>query len=66
MRQHLKANDLDAGAWDIAFWSRIARLAGAIVVCVFAVPFAFGPLRSGGRRCAHGARHHGGRARSSC
>ncbi len=46
--QHLKANDLDASVWDIAFWSRIARLAGAIVVCVFAVPFAFGPLRSAG------------------
>ena len=46
--QHLKANDLDASAWEIAFWSRIARLAGAIVVCVFAVPFAFGPLRSAG------------------
>jgi lipopolysaccharide export system permease protein len=46
--QHLKANDLDASAWEIAFWSRIAKLAGAIVVCVFAVPFAFGPLRSAG------------------
>lgn len=46
--QHLKANDLDSGAWDIAFWSRIARLVGGIVVCVFAVPFAFGPLRSAG------------------
>jgi lipopolysaccharide export system permease protein len=45
---HLKANDLDASAWEIAFWSRIARLAGAVVVCVFAVPFAFGPLRSAG------------------
>ncbi len=46
--EHLKANDLDASAWEIAFWSRIARLVGAIVVCVFAVPFAFGPLRSAG------------------
>jgi lipopolysaccharide export system permease protein len=46
--EHLKANDLDASAWEIAFWSRIARLAGAVVVCVFAVPFAFGPLRSAG------------------
>lgn len=46
--EHLKANDLDASAWEIAFWSRIARLAGAIIVCVFAVPFAFGPLRSAG------------------
>ena len=46
--EHLKANDLDASSWEIAFWSRIARLAAAIVVCVFAVPFAFGPLRSAG------------------
>ena len=46
--EHLKANDLDASVWEIAFWSRIARLAGAVVVCVFAVPFAFGPLRSAG------------------
>ncbi len=46
--EHLKANDQDAGAWEIAFWSRIARLVAAVVVCVFAVPFAFGPLRQAG------------------
>ncbi len=46
--EHLKANDLDASAWEIAFWSRIARLVAAVVVCVFAVPFAFGPLRQAG------------------
>ncbi|MSQ91557.1 MAG: LPS export ABC transporter permease LptG [Gammaproteobacteria bacterium] len=46
--RHLKANDLDSRAWEIAFWSRIARLVSAIVVCVFAVPFALGPLRSAG------------------
>lgn len=47
-KEHLKANNLDARAWEIAFWSRIARLVGAVMVCVFAVPFAFGPLRSAG------------------
>lgn len=47
-KEHLAANDQDARAWEIAFWSRIARLVAAVVVCVFAVPFAFGPLRSAG------------------
>ena len=46
--RHLKANDLDPRAWEIAFWSRISRLVAAIVVCVFAVPFALGPLRAAG------------------
>lgn len=47
-RRHLEANNLDARVWEIAFWSRIARLVAAVVVCVFAVPFAFGPLRQAG------------------
>ncbi len=47
-KEHLHANDQDARVWEIAFWSRIARLVAAVVVCVFAVPFAFGPLRSAG------------------
>ncbi|MGE0031849.1 MAG: LPS export ABC transporter permease LptG [Steroidobacteraceae bacterium] len=47
-KEHLEANDQDARAWEIAFWARIARLVAAVVVCVFAVPFAFGPLRSAG------------------
>ena len=46
--RHLKANDLDSRTWEIAFWSRIARLVAAIMVCIFAVPFALGPLRSAG------------------
>jgi len=46
--RHLKANDLDPRAWEIAFWSRIARLVAAVMVCIFAVPFALGPLRSAG------------------
>jgi lipopolysaccharide export system permease protein len=46
--RHLKANDLDSRVWEIAFWSRISRLVAAVLVCVFAVPFALGPLRSAG------------------
>jgi len=47
-KEHLEENEQDALAWEIAYWSRIARLFAAVVVCVFAVPFAFGPLRSAG------------------
>lgn len=47
-KEHLNANELDSAAWEIAFWSRIARLVAAVAVCIFAVPFAFGPLRSAG------------------
>jgi len=47
-KNHLAENEQDARAWEIAFWARIARLVSAVVVCVFAVPFAFGPLRSAG------------------
>ncbi len=47
-KKHLETNELDASVWEIAFWSRISRLVAAVVVCVFAVPFAFGPLRSAG------------------
>ena len=47
-KAHLKSNELDSTVWEIAFWSRISRLVAAVVVCIFAVPFAFGPLRSAG------------------
>jgi lipopolysaccharide export system permease protein len=47
-KQHLERNNLDSAAWEIAFWSRISRLVAAVAVCIFAVPFAFGPLRSAG------------------
>jgi lipopolysaccharide export system permease protein len=47
-KMHLEKNQLDASVWEIAFWSRISRLVAAVAVCVFAVPFAFGPLRSAG------------------
>ena len=47
-KKHLEDNELDSAVWEIAFWSRISRLVAAIAVCIFAVPFAFGPLRSAG------------------
>ncbi len=47
-KEHLKANNLDYAMWEIAFWSRISRLVAAVVVCILAVPFALGPLRSAG------------------
>ncbi|MBP6513920.1 MAG: LPS export ABC transporter permease LptG [Steroidobacteraceae bacterium] len=45
---HLKANGLEAKPYEIAFWSRISRTVAALIVCVLAVPFALGPLRSAG------------------
>ena len=45
---HLKANRLESASFEIALWSRIARTVAVVLVCVLAVPFAFGPLRSSG------------------
>jgi lipopolysaccharide export system permease protein len=46
--QHLKANGLETRAWEVALWSRIARSLSTILLCMLAVPFVFGPLRSSG------------------
>jgi lipopolysaccharide export system permease protein len=46
---HLASNDLDHARFDIAFWSRVARLAALILVVILALPFALGPLRSSGQ-----------------
>ena len=45
---HLKANNLESRAYELALWSRVARTTAIILVCMLAVPFAFGPLRSSG------------------
>jgi lipopolysaccharide export system permease protein len=45
---HLKQNDLDARAYETAYWARIARTAAVAIIVVLAVPFAFGPMRSTG------------------
>ena len=46
--RHLKANGLESQAYEVAMWARVARTVSAVLVCVLAVPFALGPLRSSG------------------
>jgi len=46
--RHLKANNLESAPYEIALWSRISRTVAIVLVCVLAVPFGFGPLRSSG------------------
>jgi len=46
--QHLHSNGLDARLYEVAFWTRIARNLAVVLVCLLAVPFVFGPLRSSG------------------
>ena len=46
--QYLKSNGLDADRYEIAFWSRVATVAGIAVMCVLAIPFVFGSLRTTG------------------
>ncbi len=45
---HLRRNNLETSLYEIGFWSRIARLFAVIVVCLLALPFVFGPLRTTG------------------
>ena len=45
---HLRSNGLDTRAWEVALWSRIARSLSTVLMCMLAVPFVFGPLRSAG------------------
>ena len=45
---HLHRNHLDAAAYEIGYWSRIARFAAVVVVTLLALPFVFGPLRTTG------------------
>ena len=46
--QYLKRNELDARRYEVAFWSRIAAAAAVAPMCVLALPFVFGRLRSSG------------------
>lgn len=46
--QYLKRSGLDARRYEVAFWSRIASVFAVPLMCVLAVPFVLGPLRSGG------------------
>ncbi|MBS0394975.1 MAG: LPS export ABC transporter permease LptG [Proteobacteria bacterium] len=46
--QHLRANGLESRSWEVALWSRIARSLSTVLLCMLAVPFVLGPLRSAG------------------
>ena len=46
--KHLRANGLETRAWEVALWSRISRSLSTVLLCMLAVPFVFGPLRSAG------------------
>ena len=46
--RHLRANGLESRSWEVALWSRIARSLSTVILCMLAVPFVFGPLRSAG------------------
>ncbi len=46
--QHLRSNGLESRSWEVALWSRIARSLSTVLMCMLAVPFVFGPLRSSG------------------
>ena len=44
----LRGNELDAQRYEVAFWSRIAAAAAVAPMCVLALPFVFGRMRSSG------------------
>ena len=46
--KYLQSNGLESDRYEIAFWNRIATVAGIAVMCMLALPFVLGPLRSTG------------------
>ena len=46
--RYLEANDLQAGRYEMALWQRVANVAAVPAMLLLALPFVFGPLRSGG------------------
>lgn len=46
---HLRRNNLDASRFEVAFWSRTARIVALLLVVILALPFALGPMRSSGQ-----------------
>lgn len=46
--EYLKRNNLDAKAFENAYWGRWFYPVNVLVLCLSALPFAFGSLRSGG------------------
>lgn len=46
--RYLEANDLQASRYEMAKWQRLANVAAVPAMLLLALPFVFGPLRSGG------------------
>ena len=47
--EHLNRNSLDSSRFELAFWSRIARVVALLLVLVLSLPFALGPMRNSGQ-----------------
>ncbi|HEX5047246.1 MAG TPA: LPS export ABC transporter permease LptG [Gammaproteobacteria bacterium] len=45
---YLRANNLDARRYEIAYWKRLADIVSVVLMTVLALPFVFGGLRSAG------------------
>lgn len=45
---YLRSNGLSSERYELAFWSRIANIASALVMTLLSLPFVFGSLRSAG------------------
>lgn len=46
--KYLQANGLDSQRYEIVFWSRVAAIVGVAIMCVLALPFVWGSLRTSG------------------
>lgn len=46
--EYLERNELDTGEFATAYWARIFYPFSTLMLCLAALPFAFGTLRSGG------------------
>ena len=46
---HLRDNDLDSSTFEVALWSRAARVVTLVIVVILALPFALGPMRASGQ-----------------
>ena len=46
--RYLESNDLRASRYEMAMWQRLANIAAVPAMLLLALPFVFGPLRSGG------------------
>ncbi|MFA5683170.1 MAG: LPS export ABC transporter permease LptG [Lysobacteraceae bacterium] len=45
---YLRRNDLDTSEFESAYWGRVFYPLNVLALCLLAMPFAFGTLRSGG------------------